>query len=209
LAGLPWPMSDGLRLGDYVMLMADTMAIFFVVLGIMLAFPGLWLLCRGLWPGRVADAAATCSKGLVKPFLVGVPVTLAMILFAGIFTRFLGSPGKLIAGAIVCAYLLLASAGVSGFVTCIGQRLASPGDAERPWKATLRGGVILELSYLLPILGWFVILPISVIVGCGAALLSLLNFNRGAARELSLPRVERVNTGVAGFQGGDPVGAGQ
>jgi hypothetical protein len=191
------------------MLMADTMAIFFVVLGIMLAFPGLWLLCRGLWPGRVTDAAATCGKGLVKSFLVGLPVTLAMIVLAGIFTRFLGSPGKLIAGAIVCAYLLLANTGVSGFVTCIGQRLASPGDEERPWKATLRGGVVLELSYLLPILGWFVILPISVIVGCGSAVLSLLNLSRGAARESSLPPVDRVNAGVSGFQAGDPVGAGR
>ena len=39
------------------MLMADTMSIFFVILGMMLAFSGLWLLCRGLWPEAVAAAA--------------------------------------------------------------------------------------------------------------------------------------------------------
>ena len=60
----------------------------------------------------------------------------------------------------------------------IGERLASPADAARPWKATLRGGIVLELSYLLPVLGWFVILPLSIIIGCGAATLSLINLWR-------------------------------
>jgi hypothetical protein len=34
--------------------------------------------------------------------------------------------------------------------------------------------VILELSYLLPILGWFVLLPASIIIGAGSITRSLL-----------------------------------
>ena len=64
------------------MLMADTMAIFLVVLGFMLALPGLWLLCRGLWPNRVNRAALTCGRSLYKPFLVGLPVTLGALILA-------------------------------------------------------------------------------------------------------------------------------
>jgi len=63
---------------------------------------------------------------------------------------------------------------VAGLVTGIGKRLATPIDSEQPWRATLRGGIVLELSFLLPILGWFVILPISVTIGCGAACIALL-----------------------------------
>ena len=44
-----------------------------------------------------------------------------------------------------------------------------------PWRSTLRGGVVLELTYLLPFLGWFVILPASIIIGSGAANLGLLS----------------------------------
>jgi hypothetical protein len=44
------------------MLMADTMSIFFVIMGMLLAFSGLWLLCRGLWPGAVEAAAERCVK---------------------------------------------------------------------------------------------------------------------------------------------------
>src|SRR5215813_12595265 len=140
------------------MLMADTMAIFFVVLGLLLAFPGLWLLCRGLWPRAVTEAAAICGKGLIKPFVAGLPVTVAMIF----------------AVAVVCLYMTIANCGVAGLVTVVGERLASPVDSQQPWRATLRGGVALGLASLLPILGWFVIFPASVIVGCGASLISML-----------------------------------
>ena len=192
------------------MLMADTMAIFFVVLGVMLAFPGLWLLCRGLWPDRVAAAAATCSKGLTKSFLVGLPITGAMILAAVALSNVFGPLGNLGAIGIVCGYMLLAHSGIAGFATCIGQRLTSPADLERPWKATLRGGIVLELAYLLPILGWFVILPVSIIIGCGSATLSFLKFKTRttiapSASTLSPPAMSH-GAGVSDFQVGGPVG---
>jgi len=155
------------------MLMADTMAIFFAVLGLLLAFPGLWLLCRGLWPRAVIDAAAICGKGLIKPFVAGLPVTVAMIFAVAVLSNF-GSAGKIAAVAVVCLYMTIANCGVAGLVTVVGERLASPVDSQQPWRATLRGGAALGLASLLPILGWFVIFPASVIVGCGASLISLL-----------------------------------
>lgn len=157
------------------MLMADTMAIFFVILGLMLAFPALWLLCRGLWPNAVEGASDVCNKGLVKSFALGAPITAVVVFLAAVLANALGNFGKIAAALLLCLYVLHASNGVSGFATCIGRRLKSPMDDERPWRATLRGGIVLELSYLLPILGWFVILPASTIIGSGASALSLLN----------------------------------
>lgn len=154
------------------MLLADTMAIFFVILGFLLAFPGLWLLCRGLWPQTVANAAAVCQNGLVKSFFAGLPMTAAMGIGAMALGN-LGPAGKIAAAAVVCFYLMIANCGVAGLATTIGERLPSRVDAGQVWRATLRGGVALELSYLLPILGWFVILPVSVTVGCGACLIAL------------------------------------
>jgi hypothetical protein len=157
------------------MLLADTMAIFLVVLGLMLALPGLWLLCRGLWPNRVNYAALTCGRSLYKPFLAGLPVTLAALILASASKSIPGPLGTIWAGAIICLYLMQASVGVAGLVTCIGERLASPADAGRAWRGTLRGSIVLVLTYLLPILGWFVIIPASFIVGSGSSALSLLN----------------------------------
>lgn len=157
------------------MLMADTMSIFFVILGMMLALPGLWLLCRGLWPKAVAAAADRCRKRLWSSFLVGLPITIVMVAVTAFLFNVLGPVGKIAGVAVVCLYMLQAHTGVSGLVTSIGHRLATPLDEQRPWRSTLRGGVVLELAYLLPILGWFVILPASIIIGSGAATLGLLS----------------------------------
>jgi hypothetical protein len=160
--------------GEMFMLMADTMAIFFVVLGLLLALPGLWLLSLGLWPRAVAESADACSRGLVKPFFAGLPVTLLMIVAAAALNRVPGAVGNISAIAVVCAYMIFAHAGVAGLASCIGRRLASPADRERPWRATLRGSVVLELPFLLPLLGWFVILPAAITIGAGALTMSLL-----------------------------------
>jgi hypothetical protein len=156
-----------------LMLMADTMSIFFVILGFMLAFPALWLLCRGLWPNAVAAATAECDKSLFTRFVAGLPVTLGALIVAGALRRMPGSFGTIAAGGVLSVYLMYAAAGVAGLATSIGLRLNSPVDSERPWRATLRGSIVLELTYLLPIIGWFLILPASVLIGTGATSLAL------------------------------------
>ena len=155
------------------MLMADTMAIFFIVLGFLLAIPGLWMMCRGLWPGAVARSQAVCERGLLRPFLVGAPAAIGVALAAAMLGN-MATPGKIAATVWVCFFLVLASCGAAGLATRIGAQLASPADAAQPWRATLRGCIVLELSYLLPILGWFGLLPISLTVGLGALLLALV-----------------------------------
>ena len=99
------------------MLMADTMSIFFVILGMMLAFPGLWLLCRGLWPEAVAAAADRCRKRLWSSFLVGLPITIVMIVVTTILFNVLGPVGKIAGVGVVCLYMLQAHTGVSGLAT--------------------------------------------------------------------------------------------
>ena len=182
------------------MLMADTMSIFFVILGMMLAFPGLWLLCRALWPKAVAGAAERCRKRLWSSFLLGLPVTVVMVVVTRILFSVLGPVGKIVGVGVVCLYLLQAHTGVAGLVTSIGHRLLSPLDEQRPWRSTLRGGVVLELTYLLPVLGWFVILPTSIIIGSGAANLGLLSKLK-LALVTSSPVLNESEGGVADHVG--------
>ncbi|HEY9785548.1 MAG TPA: hypothetical protein V6D17_09125 [Candidatus Obscuribacterales bacterium] len=186
------------------MLLADTMAIFFVVVGLLLAFPGLWLLCRGLWPQHVEAVSADCRNGLLVPFLVGLPIT--ALAFLGVVSSGgkNGSIGDLTALAILTIYMVYANAGVSGIATLLGERLPSPADKERPWRATVRGGIILELSYLLPFVGWFLIWPVSLTIGCGSATRSLMRRKSKRAASKHGGKSERD---VASSQSDDVVGA--
>ena len=182
------------------MLMADTMSIFFVILGMMLALPGLWLLCRGLWPEAVANAADRCRKRLWSSFLMGLPITIVMVAVTAILFNVLGPAGKIAGLGVICLYMLQAHTGVSGLATAIGRRLATPHDEQDSWRSTLRGGVVLELAYLLPFLGWFVILPASIIIGSGAANLGLLSKLR-LALFANNPGLTDSNPAAAGHAG--------
>jgi hypothetical protein len=160
--------------GEKTMLMADTLAIFLVVLGFMLALPGLWLLCRGLWPKTVENTTQDCQRGLLFPFLVGIPITVVTVVATIIASKSLGGASGIVSLAIVCLFVLFASTGIAGLTTSVGMKLPSPADLDRPWKATIRGSIVLELAFLLPILGWFIILPSALIIGSGCALRSLI-----------------------------------
>jgi hypothetical protein len=156
------------------MLMADTLAIFLSVVGFLVALPGLWLLCLGLWPQAVTNTSDDCRRGLLKPFLVGIPISVGTFFAVAIVSKEMGGAGGAVAIALICLYALFASVGIAGLSTAIGERLPSPADRDRPWQATIRGSVVLELAFLLPVLGWFFILPAALIIGSGSALRSIL-----------------------------------
>jgi uncharacterized membrane protein len=162
------------------MLMADTMAVFFSVLGVMLAFVGLWLLARGLWPRSVEAACDRFERGLVIPFLAGLVPTAIALVMAAVLANAAGKLGGLLAISLVCTYVTFASVGVAGLATRVGLRLGSSIDASQPWRATLRGAIVLVLAFLAPVLGWFVLLPAATIVGAGAATLGLLRSRKPA-----------------------------
>jgi hypothetical protein len=90
--------------------------------------------------------------------------------------------------------MLFANSGVSGLASMLGARLASPVDLERPWKGTLRGGLVLAFSCLLPLLGWFIVMPCSVLLGLGASLVTLF----GALRRKKKQALESEDSTTSG-----------
>ena len=116
------------------MLMADTMSIFFVILGMMLAFPGLWLLCRGLWPGAVAAAAShRCPQESVVFLSRGIAYhdrndRGKQEFSSACWGRLGRSRASVVSVSTCCKH----TTGVSGLATSIGRRLLSPLDEQRP-----------------------------------------------------------------------------
>ena len=141
----------------------------------MISLPGLWLLCRGLWPEAVAKATLDCDRGLIQSMLISLPLTALVVIIAGALSKTVGAASI----GILSIYVIYASVGISGLATSIGQKLPSPGDSERPWQCTRRGAIILVLSYLLPFIGWFVILPASVLIGSGTVTRNLIKGLKG------------------------------
>ena len=165
------------------MLMADVMLWTLVIVGFCLAQQGLWLLCRALWPRRLAAAAERCATRPVVSFLVGLPVTAAAIAAVALAGNALGALGQAFAFAGFIAFWVYANLGAAAFATYVGQRLTSPADLARPWAATVRGGVALELAWLVPVVGWVGVFPVSIVLGTGAVTLAMFSRRPGVGTD--------------------------
>ncbi len=154
------------------MIFADVMAIVFIILGLMLAFPAYWLLWQALFPRHFAGARQRAEQNPVLALVIGVPVgVVSLVISIALFAAPL--PIAKVFGAFgLMALFAVAFGGASGLTGLIGARLPSVRDSEQRWRPVLRGGMVLELTWLMPFLGWFVLLPLSLMFGLGCWLLA-------------------------------------
>lgn len=160
------------------MILADVFGWVFFIAGLAAVFNCCWLASYALWPKMVTRGAQHFSR----PFrttaiglLVAFPGGLAGIALATQNAPFLKMLGFLVLGALI----LVGIAGSTSLCLRVGQGLASPADKDRPWKAVLRGGVVLAFVCLFPIIGWIGVLLWMLICGCGVVILP--RFSRAQA----------------------------
>jgi hypothetical protein len=155
------------------MTIATVLTVFLVILGVMLVFQAYWLFGTALFPrmvGQARDRYKTPIRTTMWGLLIVVPT------FVIGFTVLSQSPNPIVKGAgfvIGAVPLLLGAIGSAGLCQLIGLGLPAPGDQSQNWRRVWRGGWVLNFCYLLPFAGWFVILPWSIISGCGAFVTSL------------------------------------
>ena len=143
-----------------------------LILGFMICFPALWLTWKALAPGWVDRSQEAAARRPVLSLVLGLAIgSLWFIGSVALMTA--GGPGGFVGGLCFALFWAYAMAGLAGFATHLGTRLPSPADTDRPWKATLRGGIALELTWVLPLLGWVVILPLSLAMGVGCATVAI------------------------------------
>lgn len=177
------------------MIVADVLTWVFIILGFLVAFPATWLLLGAVAPDRVERARIRSEKSPLATFFAGVG-TIALF---GIAVTILSATG---AGPVVMIAVVLAGVGmgysmmgISAITRRIGSRLYGDRPSVPPWRVHLLGGVVLAFSYLLPVLGWFVVLPLSLIMGAGAVTLTLFSRKNPAPRAPA-PRLTGVEEPV-------------
>lgn len=157
---------------------AEVHAVVALVIGLLIAFPALALLCRALWPDAVEAASLVSRERPLRSLFAGAAVIGPGLVLITVLGKAPG-PGKAASALLLAALFLYAYVGVTGLAGHVGARLPSPGDAARPWLATLRGAIVLECACGLPLFGWFVLAPAALVVGAGALTIGL--FSRAQA----------------------------
>ena len=148
--------------------------ILFLFSGICLA--ALTVLLSALLPQAGERAQAALLRSPRRAFFIG----LANYLLLGAVSLLLLStdipPLGLIALVIVGAVLVITFLGLVGLTRLLGERLSMLAGREMPGlKQLLWGAVCLELAALLPVVGWFLLTPILLMLSFGAAVLGWRN----------------------------------
>lgn len=150
---------------------ATVWMIVWLLIGAVVTIGASLLTARTMFPGFSARCAERCRQP-VRAFFLGLLTALAAVgvaAFAGKLGK-VGQPFVFIIGGMA---ILLAIAGAAGQVVRMAERTVQAGESAGSWAASRRAASILVLSYVLPVAGWVVILPVSLLTGLGCALLSL------------------------------------
>ncbi|MFT5195123.1 MAG: hypothetical protein ACI9EW_002253 [Cellvibrionaceae bacterium] len=153
---------------------ADVYSIFFLVLAVLIAFPGMIALIVFGLPKLANRSTMRVEQTPVACLMLGLPV----VAFVGGMAAVLisaGGPLAAIGATFIVILTLVSRIGVAGVVLLIGRRMF--GTAETiPLKPVLMGALAYELAALFPIIGWVFILPILFVLTTGAGLFALLRW---------------------------------
>lgn len=154
------------------MTMSDVASIVFTVLAALIAMPCIALIYGVFLPGFARKAEVRVTRNPIGTFFTGLVVGAGVFGVAVLMAQ--GPAGfKFLAGLIGLGGGWMALSGLAGIAGRIGHATSSPIDKDRPWRAIVRGAVILELACLFPIVGWLFIYPVAVVMGIGAATLAI------------------------------------
>ena len=144
------------------MLFSTVLVWLLVAVGFVVSLPALWVLARGLWPEGVGRFRRVAEMGLIKSFLVGLgPLVVGIVLIAVIAKLpKMGALAALVGGGLLAWGLI----GAGGVAALVGERLWPSAE---PWRKVKHGGLTLVCCALLPVVGWFVLLPLMAVIGGG------------------------------------------
>ena len=149
----------------YTGIVLAILAAFFAVFLILIAH---WLVAAGLFPGAVQKLAVEYGRRPIRAALLGI-ITYGPLQVLGLNAGNMHNPViKFLAIAASLGSLLMAFIGTAGLALRIGRNLSPGADV---WQQSLRGGVMLALVFITPVLGWFFVLPVGLASGFGALLL--------------------------------------
>ncbi len=137
--------------------------------GIILSLPALWLLVRARWTERFDKLRIVAGRSIGASFFIGIVPTVLLGVIIGVILKKVktGDIGSLIADVLLLGFSVTWSlSALAGLAALIGEKL-SPATESDPFKATLRGGIVLVLTFSMPFIGWFTLLPIAIITGFG------------------------------------------
>jgi hypothetical protein len=155
--------------------MADISAIFGSLLIFGIAFPGLLTAWWLLFPATVERARTRLDQTPWRCFGFGGILTAAVIIPTVILLILPFGPAKFFGWTLIVLTLAISSLGAAGIAAKMSARLGEKSSAG-PAAAFVRGAIALELAVFFPVLGWFLVFPLTIVTALGATGFALLRW---------------------------------
>ncbi len=148
--------------GNVLFFLALHAALFLILLGH-------WLVAGGMFSSTTSAIVRQYDERPVRALLLGLVTFGPILLLALNAGKIPGTPVRIAVIVAGVAALLIAFIGTAGLALRIGRNLSA--NASR-WEQCLRGGVMLGLVFITPVLGWGFLLHAGLASGFGAFLLA-------------------------------------
>ena len=150
------------------MIMADVFKILFLILGMLICTVSYWLMFSALFGPTVARAQQALATRPLRTLITGVVVG-APSIFLGIVLASNGAgPIKLLGVTLLIALVTAALFGSTGLVWMVGRGLGNPQLPRHDGVLVFRGGLVVSIACVFPLVGWFLVLPAMLLAGLGA-----------------------------------------
>lgn len=155
--------------------LGDVTTVFAILIALGIVFPGLLLAWSLLVPGMVERSRERLTRTPWKSFILGILILFMTSVPIAILNR-LSGPFQFFAYVIAFTVWTCASIGAAGLASLMGERLRGQGVQVTSPGALVRGAISLEFAIIFPIIGWFIVLPLTLLVSLGASIFALLHW---------------------------------
>jgi hypothetical protein len=141
----------------------------FIHIGVILVVTAYFALSAALAPRMAERARIRFGRRPWLPVLVGLVVSVPWVVLALVLLN-LDPAGLKFGGAVLGGLWVLGGlVGGAGIAQHVGGSGGTPG-----WTGAVRGGILISLTWVLPLVGWLVMLPLTLAAGIGCLVLGVL-----------------------------------
>ena len=154
---------------------------FFIHIGVILVVCAYYALSAAIAPNITYRARVRFARRPWLPALIGLGLSVPWVLASIVLMQLPFGPVKFLGAVIGSLWILCGLVGGAGIAQQVGRGTFDPNAGESSWVHSVRGGLFITLTWILPLIGWLGMLPLTLATGIGCLLLGFIPLRQPVA----------------------------
>lgn len=153
-------------------------------IGVILVVTAYYVFGAAVAPGLTERARARFVRRPWLPLVLGLVLSVPWVVLVLVLLNVENGAAKFAGAALGCVWVLCSLLGGAGMAQHVGR--SGEVDGSPTWITSVRGGLFITLTWILPLVGWLVMLPLTLSTGLGCLILGMFP-GRAAPTSRSTP----------------------